>query len=125
MGITSIKSGLYLETFFELGSTSYYLICKVSCPEAVVQRCSVKNVFLEITQNSQNTCARVSFLIKLQVSGVLNDITTRILYYKEHYWDKFGFSERPQKTYFFQPFSEKKLIFNKYLIPEDDVIDKT
>ena len=39
--------------------------------EAVVQRCSVKNVFLEISQNSQeNTCARVSFLIKLQASGL-------------------------------------------------------
>ena len=33
--------------------------------QAVVQRCSAKNVFLEISQNSQeNTCARVSFLIK-------------------------------------------------------------
>ena len=32
--------------------------------EAVVQRCSIKKVFLEISQNSQkNTCARVSFLI--------------------------------------------------------------
>ena len=31
--------------------------------EAVIQRCSVKTVFLEISQNSQeNTCARVSFL---------------------------------------------------------------
>ena len=40
--------------------------------EAVVQRCSVKKVFLEISQNSQeNTCARVSFLIKLQTSGFL------------------------------------------------------
>ena len=35
--------------------------------EAVAQRCSVKKVFQEISQNSQeNTCARVSFLIKLQ-----------------------------------------------------------
>ena len=35
--------------------------------EAAVRRCSVKKVFLEISQNSQeNTCARVSFLIKLQ-----------------------------------------------------------
>ena len=34
--------------------------------EAVAQTCSVKKVFLEISQNSQeNTCARVSFLIKL------------------------------------------------------------
>ena len=30
-----------------------------------------KKLFLEITQNSQeNTCARVSFLIKFQASGV-------------------------------------------------------
>ena len=35
--------------------------------EAVAQRFSVKMVFLEISQYSQeNTCARVSFLIKLQ-----------------------------------------------------------
>ena len=35
--------------------------------EAVAKRCSVKKVFLKISQNSQeNTCARVSFLIKLQ-----------------------------------------------------------
>ena len=34
--------------------------------EAVIQRFSVKKVFLEISQNSQeNTCARVSFLITL------------------------------------------------------------
>ena len=36
--------------------------------EAVVRRCSVKKVFIEILENSrENTCARVSFLIKLQV----------------------------------------------------------
>ena len=35
--------------------------------EAVVRRCSVKKVYLEISQNSQEkTCARFSFLIKLQ-----------------------------------------------------------
>ena len=34
--------------------------------EAVVRRCSVKKVYLEISQNSQeNTCVRFSFLIKL------------------------------------------------------------
>ena len=39
--------------------------------EAVGQRCSVKKAFLEISQNSQeNTCARVSFLLKLQASGL-------------------------------------------------------
>ena len=36
--------------------------------EAVTQRCFVKKVFLEISQNSQeNICARVSFVIKLQI----------------------------------------------------------
>ena len=42
-------------------------ICKCSS-EAVAQRCSVKKVFLiEILQNLQeNTCARVSLLMKLQ-----------------------------------------------------------
>ena len=35
--------------------------------EAVFGRCSVKKAFLEILQNSQeNTCATVSFSIKLQ-----------------------------------------------------------
>ena len=35
--------------------------------EAVVQRCSVKKLFLQILQNLQeNTSARVSFLTKLQ-----------------------------------------------------------
>ena len=38
--------------------------------ETVVKRCSVKKVFLEISQNSQkNTSARFSFLIKRQVAG--------------------------------------------------------
>ena len=37
--------------------------------EVAVQRCSVKKMFLEISQNLQeNTWARVSFLIKLQAS---------------------------------------------------------
>ena len=39
--------------------------------EAVAQRCSIKKVFLEILENSEeNTCARVSFLIQLQASGL-------------------------------------------------------
>ena len=38
--------------------------------KAVSRRCSVKKVFLEISQNSpENTCARVSFLIKLRASA--------------------------------------------------------
>ena len=41
--------------------------------ESVVQRSSVKQVFLKISQNSQeNTCARVSFLKKLQASDLFS-----------------------------------------------------
>ena len=37
------------------------------CTEAVARRCSVKRMFLEISQDSEeNTCDKVSFLIKLQ-----------------------------------------------------------
>ena len=43
---------------------------QTSITEAVAQRCSVKKVFLEILQNSQEkTCASVSFLIALQASA--------------------------------------------------------
>ena len=39
--------------------------------EAATRVVQQENVFLEISQNSQeNTCARVSFLIKLQASGL-------------------------------------------------------
>ena len=38
--------------------------------EVVVRRCSIKKVFLEISQNSQeNSCARNYFLIKLQAKA--------------------------------------------------------
>ena len=47
-----------------------FLLVKVVSPEAVACSCSLKKVFLENLQNSQeNTCARVSFLIKLQASA--------------------------------------------------------
>ena len=50
--------------------TPYIAACKLS--EAVAQRCSVKKVFLEISQNSkENTCARVPFLIKLQACNFI------------------------------------------------------
>ena len=53
-------------------------VTKLKCiqTEAVARRCSVKMVFLEISQNSQeNTCARVSFLIKLQAVPGLRPAT--------------------------------------------------
>ena len=70
-------------------------------PEAVVQRCSVKKVFLEISQSSQeNPCARASFLIKLQAEaynfikkGTLAQVFScefceilRTPFYIEHLW---------------------------------------
>ena len=46
--------------------------------EAVAQRCSVKQVFLEISQNSQESnSARVSFLIKLQDKTSKNTFSYR------------------------------------------------
>ena len=43
--------------------------------EAVVQRCSVKKVFLNILQNlRENTCARVSFLINFIKEGTLAQV---------------------------------------------------
>ena len=44
--------------------------------EGVAQRCSVKKMFLEISHNSQeNTCPRVSFLLKLQVLAFIKKET--------------------------------------------------
>ena len=47
------------------------------------RRCSVKKVFLEILQDSQkNTCARNSFLIKLQTPGIKTE-TLRFCVFNE------------------------------------------
>ena len=52
-------------------------------PEALSRSCSVKSMFLEVSQNSQeNSCARVSFLIKLQVLG-LNSLPIKFIWYVE------------------------------------------
>ena len=45
-------------------------------PEVVAQRCSVKAVFLDISQNSQeNTCVRVSFF---KVTGFFFKVTAHL-----------------------------------------------
>ena len=60
--------------------------------EAVVRRCSVKKVFLEISKDSRkNTCARVSFLIKLQASASRCSPANfakliRTPFFTEHFW---------------------------------------
>ena len=57
-------------SMYQEAESQNYSIKKLQ-QQAVVQRCSVKKVLLEISQNSQeNTCARVSFLKKLQASGL-------------------------------------------------------
>ena len=67
-------SFIYLFYFFEKIQISYFLFrIKAEAKlyyliiEAVFQTCSVKKVFLEMSQHSQeNTCARASLLKKLQ-----------------------------------------------------------
>ena len=69
------NSHLHIESFSDItpGATGVFscwvkIIQKL---EAVARRCSVKKVFLITSQNSQeNTCARISSLIKLQASGL-------------------------------------------------------
>ena len=51
-------------------SLYYKFLNRRHISKAVAQRCSVKKIFLEISQNSQeDICAKVSFLIKLQVQA--------------------------------------------------------
>ena len=48
----------------------HFCFKKLSYSEAVAQRCFVKKVFLEFSQNShENTGARDSFLIELQTKA--------------------------------------------------------
>ena len=66
------------------------------CTEAVVRWCSVKKVFLEIYQNSQeSTCASDSFLIKLQACNFIK---------KESLVQAFSceFGEISKKTFFYR-----------------------
>ena len=71
-----------------LKNSSIFLLWLIKL-EAVVRRCSVKNLFLEILQNSQeNTCARVSFLTKLQASDLSCDFykISKNTFFIEHLW---------------------------------------
>ena len=60
-------SGSFHETW---NTFMEYFYFSIQHSEAVVQMCSGKKVFLEISQKPQEiTCTRVSFLIKLQAWG--------------------------------------------------------
>ena len=47
----------------------FLILLSTLLPEAVARRCSVKKMFLEISQNSQEKLVLVSFLIKLQAKA--------------------------------------------------------
>ena len=56
-------------SFLQFSSSSLSFLLSRWVSVAVGRRCSLKSVFLKISQNSQeNTCVRVSFLIKLQAT---------------------------------------------------------
>ena len=80
--------------------------------EVVVSRCSVKKVFLKISQNSQkNTFARVSFLIKLQVSGLQPFYEkTLVQMFSSEFCEIFF-----KNTYFYR--ASLVVASNKYLMP--------
>ena len=69
-----IKSEILLDERLHHGYFSmkkFYLKNTFLTAEAVVQKCSKKNVFLEISQNLQEcTCATESFLINVQPSSL-------------------------------------------------------
>ena len=68
--------------------------------ETVVQKCSVKKVFSEISQNSQeNTCARVSFFIKFQANFVK---FLRTPFYIEHLWWLLQICIRPELLLYYE-----------------------
>ena len=88
----------FTANFVDIGLLAFintWLRVIVQFIEAVVQRCSVKNVFLEISQNSQeNTCARVSFFNNFNdIVGIFIVNSEQILHdiWCFHYW--LGISE--------------------------------
>ena len=65
--VPAVNATFFIIIVSFLGLSSLVLLLT----EAVVRRCSLKKMFLEISQKPQeNTCARASFLIKLQPSGL-------------------------------------------------------
>ena len=73
-----MEFSMYLREAFGSFAVRFTFIFSESlfASEAVARRCSVKKVFLEISQHSQgNTCARVSFSIKLQACNFIGKET--------------------------------------------------
>ena len=110
--------------------------------EAVVQRCSVKKVLLEISQNSlENACARVSYLIKLPAT-LLNKILShkrflvnfvkflRRPFHIEHLWwlllktRKVFMQKQPSKGFFRKGVMRNFVEFTRKHFPESPFLIK-
>ena len=58
---------------------SLTILLKISFPEVVPRKCSVKKLFLEISQNSQeNTCVRVSFVAGWSATLLKKEILAQV-----------------------------------------------
>ena len=67
--------------------------------EAVAKRCSAKNVLWEISQNSRgNTCARVSFLIKLACNFIKKETLAQLFSCKFCEFSNITFSTEHLRT---------------------------
>ena len=75
--IEIVKTEWHVYSFLDRNSVSknHFLVSsnfRASVSEAVAQRCSVKKVFLEISQNLQeNTCARVFYRTHLVAAWLI------------------------------------------------------
>ena len=84
MTANNIVIPTYLQMFFQLkwycrraNYRNYSNKFCMASPEAVVQRCSVKNIFIKLTQNKQeNTCVGVSF--QRPATLLKRDFNTRV-----------------------------------------------
>ena len=57
-----LKNSHFVHSYIKCSGLTKHFRAFLHMQEAVVRRCSVKKVFLEISQNSQeNTCAKISF----------------------------------------------------------------
>ena len=92
------------------------LCTKASFSEVVARRCSVKMVFLEISQNShENTCTKVSFLIKLQATFSYRtpSVATFVLFNSGGLKIKTFSRYSKQCTYLVFPLSIFRIIWNQ------------
>ena len=66
-----LKKKLQYRCFPEIFAKFFRVIFNPQLSEALVRKCSVKRLFLTVSQKSQeNTCVNVPFLIKLKASGL-------------------------------------------------------